>query len=260
MRYWQPLTEETAREVAAFAPDEVVLLPLYPQFSTTTTASSLKAWAQAYPGPGRCAPSAAIRQRRPDRGPRRGDPRGPGRRPATEPVRLLFSAHGLPREGRRRGDPYQAQVEPPPPPSPPGCRRWRLRAVCYQSRVGPMKWLGPSTPEAIEPAAEDGVGRDRRPDRLRLRAYRDPGRARHRIRRAGPRTWRRPLSAVRRSGSWPALYRSPGRAVGRGRWPRTGVAPRSARLPRRLEGLSLRPNGSGGMNAYDLRAACTSWP
>src|SRR5215469_13687023 len=48
MRYWTPQTEATAREVAAFEPDEVVLLPLYPQYSTTTTGSSLSAWAKAY--------------------------------------------------------------------------------------------------------------------------------------------------------------------------------------------------------------------
>ena len=46
MRYWRPFTEDTACEVAAFAPDQVVLLPLYPQFSTTTTGSSLKAWGE----------------------------------------------------------------------------------------------------------------------------------------------------------------------------------------------------------------------
>ena len=64
MRYWHPLTEETAVDVAAFGPDEVVLLPLYPQFSTTTTQSSLKAWKAAYAGSGRsraicCYPRAA---------------------------------------------------------------------------------------------------------------------------------------------------------------------------------------------------------
>ena len=52
MRYWNPMTAETAAQVAAFAPDEIVLLPLYPQFSTTTTESSLKAWNAAYAGPG----------------------------------------------------------------------------------------------------------------------------------------------------------------------------------------------------------------
>ena len=63
MRYWRPFTEETAVEVAAFGPDEVVLLPLYPQFSTTTTESSLKIWNETYAGSGVsravcCYPSA----------------------------------------------------------------------------------------------------------------------------------------------------------------------------------------------------------
>src|SRR5205814_2362233 len=53
MRYWPPFARETAAEVADFAPDEIVLLPLYPQYSTTTTASALKAWRAAYQGPGR---------------------------------------------------------------------------------------------------------------------------------------------------------------------------------------------------------------
>jgi ferrochelatase len=44
MRYWHPMSIETARAVAEWAPDEIVCLPLYPQFSTTTTASSLAAW------------------------------------------------------------------------------------------------------------------------------------------------------------------------------------------------------------------------
>ena len=52
MRYWHPLTGETARKVAAFAPDEVVLLPLYPQFSTTTTARRLKAGRRPTRAPG----------------------------------------------------------------------------------------------------------------------------------------------------------------------------------------------------------------
>src|SRR5579864_6259588 len=52
MRYWRPLADETAPAVATFAPDEVVLLPLYPQFSTTTTASALASWSRAYAGAG----------------------------------------------------------------------------------------------------------------------------------------------------------------------------------------------------------------
>ena len=159
MRYWKPFADQTAREVAEFAPDQVVLLPLYPQFSTTTSASSLKDWARAYRGPGAshvvcCYPTAqglveaharAISQTwlkagRPDN------------------VRLLFSAHGLPEKVIKGGDPYQAQVEATAQAVAdllPELPDW---SVCYQSRVGRLKWIGPSTDDAIRQAAVDGKG------------------------------------------------------------------------------------------------------
>ena len=160
MRYWRPLSEETAVEVAAFGPDEIVLLPLYPQFSTTTTQSSLKRWAEVYAGSGVsrtvcCYPEApgwieaqaeGVRAKLAEAGDR--------------PVRVLFSAHGIPESLiTKKGDPYQEQIEST-------CAAIAARAglaggdwaICYQSRVGPMKWLGPSTPEAIAQAGRDGVG------------------------------------------------------------------------------------------------------
>lgn len=159
MRYWKPRADEAARAVAAFAPDELVLLPLYPQFSTTTSASSLKDWAKAYRGPGRsrtvcCYPTdaalveshaAVIRETWEDAG-----------RPDN--VRLLFSAHGLPEKVVEGGDPYQAQVEATAAAVAarlPELADWQ---VCYQSRVGPLAWIGPPTEEAIRTAAADGKG------------------------------------------------------------------------------------------------------
>lgn len=160
MRYWRPLSDETAAEVAAWGPDEVVLLPLYPQFSTTTTASSLKAWREAYAGPGRvrtvcCYPEAdGLVSAHAGRIEAAWAAAG---RPA--PARLLFSAHGLPEKVIAAGDPYQLQVEATARAVAgrlgPGWDDWR---ICYQSRVGPLKWIGPSTIEAIEQAAADGVG------------------------------------------------------------------------------------------------------
>lgn len=160
MRYWHPLTEETAVDVAAFAPDEIVLLPLYPQFSTTTTESSLKRWQEVYAGSGQsrtvcCYPQGtgwiqaqaeAVRQKLAEAG--------------DAAVRVLFSAHGIPEMlVTKKGDPYQEQVEAT-------CAAIAAAAglapdawtLCYQSRVGPMKWLGPATPDAIKQAAQDGVG------------------------------------------------------------------------------------------------------
>ena len=161
MRYWHPLTEETAVDVAAFGPDEVVLLPLYPQFSTTTTASSLKAWKAAYAGPGRsravcCYPRAAGWIEAQAEGVR-GKMAEAARDYPGRPVRVLFSAHGIPETLVARGDPYQEQVEATVAAVAEAAQLsdWSL---CYQSRVGPLKWLGPSTPEAIRTAAENGVG------------------------------------------------------------------------------------------------------
>lgn len=159
MRYWSPLAKETARELAAFAPDEVVLLPLYPQYSTTTTASSLKDFKRAYRGPGAlrevcCYPTApglvtafadAIR----DTWERAGKPSN---------IRLLFSAHGLPQKIVDDGDPYRAQVEATAAAIAariPELADWR---ISFQSRVGPLKWLEPSTRAEVRRAGADGKG------------------------------------------------------------------------------------------------------
>jgi ferrochelatase len=159
MRYWKPLTDQTAKTVKAFAPDEVVLLPLYPQFSTTTTGSSLKAWTQAYrKGPGRistvcCYPTendfiqahADLIKAAYDKASRPG------------PARLLFSAHGLPEKVILGGDPYQRQVEATAAAVAARLgESWDWR-VTYQSRVGPMKWIGPSTEDEIRAASQEGL-------------------------------------------------------------------------------------------------------
>lgn len=158
MRYWTPLTAETARAVAEYAPDEIVLLPLYPQFSTTTSGSSLKAWMEIYRGPGRsraicCYPQVTgVVAGYAESILRTWESAG---RP---PVRLLLSAHGLPEKVIAGGDPYQAQVEATAAAITarlPG--EWDVE-VCYQSRVGPLKWIGPSTDEAIRRAGAESRG------------------------------------------------------------------------------------------------------
>jgi ferrochelatase len=159
MRYWKPLTDQTARAVKAFAPDEVVLLPLYPQYSTTTTGSSLKAWNRAYRGgPGRvstvcCYPvDEALVQAHADLIKAAYDKAG---RPG--PARLLFSAHGLPEKVILAGDPYQRQVEATAAAVAARLGEgWDWR-VTYQSRVGPMKWIGPSTEDEIRAASQQGL-------------------------------------------------------------------------------------------------------
>lgn len=166
MRYWHPFSVETAREVAAWRPERVLLLPLYPQFSTTTTASSLIAWREAAAKSGLIAPvttlccwpddpayvaaAAALIRKTLSEAHRT--------LPAGTPLRLLFSAHGLPEVIVARGDPYQAEVEATAHAvaaalDEPGLD-WR---VCYQSRATPQKWLEPSTESEIERAARDHV-------------------------------------------------------------------------------------------------------
>ncbi len=159
MRYWRPLTEEAAEAVRAFAPDEVVLLPLYPHYSTTTTGSSFKAWKAAYTGPGRihavccyfdAAGLVAAHARKIE------ETFEAAGRPAN--LRLLFSAHGLPEKVIKRGDPYQWQVEQTCAAVAAKLGHTWDWQVCYQSRVGPMAWIGPSTPEAVTQAGKEGRG------------------------------------------------------------------------------------------------------
>ena len=162
MRYWHPMSEAAARQVAAFRPDRIVLLPLYPQFSTTTTASSLAAWRRAAESAGIAAPTQTVCCY----------PRADGLIAAhgalIEPLlataaeagkpRLLFSAHGLPKKVVARGDPYQWQVEETAREIVARLDHAELDwNVCYQSKVGPLAWLEPSIADEIERAGRDRV-------------------------------------------------------------------------------------------------------
>ena len=164
MRYWHPLTAAAVAEAKAWQPDEIILLPLYPQFSTTTTASSLAAWRREARAQGLNGTPRIIRSY----------PEAEGFIDAVAasissaldaaagepaPVRLLFSAHGLPLKIVRAGDPYPDEVERTAAAvvrmlDRPGLD-WR---VCYQSRVGPLAWLEPSVEAELMRAGRDGVG------------------------------------------------------------------------------------------------------
>jgi protoporphyrin/coproporphyrin ferrochelatase len=160
MRYWHPLTEATVREVKAFAPDRIVLLPLYPQFSTTTTGSSVRAWTRAAHAAGLQAPTATICCYETETGfiDAVVELLRPSLRAAAQggAPRVLFSAHGLPKKIVTGGDPYQWQVEQTAAAivaklDQPGLD-WR---VTYQSRVGPLEWIGPYTEDEIERAGAE---------------------------------------------------------------------------------------------------------
>ena len=161
MRCWHPFSDGAAMAVKNYAPDHIVLLPLYPQFSTTTTGSSLKDWARAARKAKLTAPTSQICCY----------PREPGFVAAvvgriraafgeTSPDagwRLLLSAHGLPKRIIDKGDPYQGQVEQSAQAVIAALDMPALDVqVCYQSRVGPLKWIGPSTDAEIRRAGADG--------------------------------------------------------------------------------------------------------
>jgi len=163
MRCWHPFSAGAARAVKAFAPDKIVLLPLYPQYSTTTSASSLKDWARAAKKLGVKAPTSRVCCYPYEPGFVAGMAARIGEvadrlKPGTS-YRLLLSAHGLPKRTIAKGDPYQWQVEQSAAAVVRALNRPELEAVvCYQSRVGPLQWIGPATDAEIVRAGKDGKG------------------------------------------------------------------------------------------------------
>jgi ferrochelatase len=166
MRYWHPMSDETARAVRAWGPDEVVLVPLYPQFSTTTTGSSLDAWRDAAAKAGLVAPTKTVCCYHSDPGfvaataamVRESYIKARAELDPTLTLRVLFSAHGLPESIVQKGDPYQWQVEKTVAATVEAMGIAGLdHVVCYQSRVTPQKWIGPSTEEELKRAGEDKV-------------------------------------------------------------------------------------------------------
>lgn len=168
MRYWHPMSGEVAQAVKEFNPDQVVMLPLYPQFSTTTTGSSFDDWDQAtanidltvpakriccYPvDPGFVRAQAQLLKSSIEKA--KAEANG-------KPLRVLFSAHGLPKKiVDKKGDPYPDQVQKGAAVIAAEMTKlgvkledWR---VSYQSRVGPLEWIGPSTDDEIKQAGQDG--------------------------------------------------------------------------------------------------------
>jgi len=168
MRYWHPMADAVAAKVKADNPDQIILLPLYPQFSTTTTWSSFGEWQAAaakydldvpasliccYPTEGGfIGASAALVREAYDTMKQEAEAND------MAAPRILFSAHGLPEDIIEDGDPYQWQCEKTAATVAAATGIENLDwQICYQSRVGPKKWLGPSTEEALKKAATDNV-------------------------------------------------------------------------------------------------------
>ncbi|MBY0429525.1 MAG: ferrochelatase, partial [Alphaproteobacteria bacterium] len=166
MRYWKPFAKDVAKDVAAYAPDKIIYLPLYPQFSITTTKSSFEDMDEALGDRHKAAEGLA--------------PHACGHiskiccyptqsglvkayadliRPiyervkaeAGKPPRILFSAHGLPEKTIKSGDPYQWQVFETTKAvvAALGIPNLDYKNT-FQSRVGPLKWIEPYTDVEIE--------------------------------------------------------------------------------------------------------------
>ena len=160
MRYWHPFTEEAVGEMERHAPEELVLLPLYPQYSRTTTGSSLNEWARRFHPNGWNPRVHTIEEFYDDEGYLQSVTEAVGRSMAgfqdAREVDVVFSAHSVPMAVVERGDPYRRQIERTAE------LVWRRggwpgrRHLCYQSKVGAAKWLRPSMHETIKRLAAEG--------------------------------------------------------------------------------------------------------
>lgn len=159
MRYWKPLTEEVANKVSNDY-KKIILLPLYPHYSITTTGSSFNEWNRHYSGDKSKLVFindyyknekyiASINQRI-DESLEKFSPK------IREYVQLVFSAHGTPVSLVKKGDPYSFQIKETVDYIMKARNYSHNHHLCYQSKVGPMKWLEPATDVMIEQLANYG--------------------------------------------------------------------------------------------------------
>jgi protoporphyrin/coproporphyrin ferrochelatase len=167
MRYWKPFTEDAMRALQAAGPlDELVLLPLYPHYSYATTLSSMKEWRRVYGDPVGGPPERAIESFYAHPSYIRAVVQKIGvclrQFPESSRIHLLFSAHGLPMSLVEKGDPYPKQIaETVRLVCENGAKLYpgwpKTHFLCYQSRVGPSKWLEPPFLGTMERLGQEGV-------------------------------------------------------------------------------------------------------
>jgi ferrochelatase len=166
MRYWRPSTDETLDAIAQDGIRKVVLLPLYPQYSKATTESSVKEWDNRLKlrGEKSGVEETLLIESYYDYLPyirsfvdriKEGFDRFPEDR--RDNVFLLFSAHGTPMKLVRQGDPYSGHIQKTVDAILSEGRFANPTTLSYQSKVGPMKWLTPSTPDTVRELAAKGV-------------------------------------------------------------------------------------------------------
>ena len=151
MRCWHPRAKNVLKEVKNYNPDEIVLMPLYPQYSAATSGSSIKEWKHECKKSKYNVKTSTICCYPMDKNfilSHRNEILK--KIDGLKNFKLIFSAHGLPEKNIKKGDPYQWQVEQSVDQIIKTLNIKNLDWILsYQSRVGPLKWIGPSTEEII---------------------------------------------------------------------------------------------------------------
>ncbi len=160
MRYWKPLTSETAAIVEKENYDSIILLPLYPHYSVSTTGSSFNEWKRVFKGDGSKVKYVqhyydhplyikALNER---------IDQTLLKFPAAvrNEVQLVFSAHGTPVSYVKKGDPYSGHIKKTIDLVMQDRNFSHPHHLCFQSKVGPAKWLEPATDKMIEELAAAG--------------------------------------------------------------------------------------------------------
>ncbi|MDZ7963847.1 MULTISPECIES: ferrochelatase [unclassified Nostoc] len=164
MRYWHPYTEEAIAQITQDRVEHLVILPLYPQFSISTSGSSFrlldKLWREDpklqpidytvipswYKQPGYLQAMAQLIAQELEQFPN------------PDEVHIFFSAHGVPKSYvEEAGDPYQAEIEECTALIMQTLNRPNAHTLAYQSRVGPVEWLQPYTEDALKELGAQGV-------------------------------------------------------------------------------------------------------
>lgn len=158
MRYWHPFTAEAVEHLRAAPCDEIVLLPLYPQYSHTTTGSSLNEWRRQFRSdiPVHCVEAFYHHELYLEALVEKVD-ETLCRFPIPERAELVFSAHSVPVALIEKGDPYQHQIEDTVELVMQRGGWSNRHRLCYQSKVGASKWLQPSLRRTLHDLAAESV-------------------------------------------------------------------------------------------------------
>jgi ferrochelatase len=151
MRCWHPRAKDVVNDVKNFNPDEIILMPLYPQYSAATSGSSIQEWKDICKKNNLKIKTSTICCYPTDENFVLAHKEEIVKKIKNlVNFKLIFSAHGLPEKNIKKGDPYQWQVEQSVDKIVKSLNIKNLDWILsYQSRVGPLKWIGPSTDDII---------------------------------------------------------------------------------------------------------------